>query len=74
MDDHAACPKCNGRMEEGFILDAAHLNSGRVSRWVAGPPSVSLYFEINISGRDQYPVQTYRCAGCGYLESYARLF
>ncbi len=74
MDIPSTCPKCSQPMQEGFILDAAHLNVGQVSRWVSGPPAVSFFFGINISQRDQYPIQSYRCSACGYLENYARLF
>ncbi|MBS0448897.1 MAG: hypothetical protein JSR59_23480 [Proteobacteria bacterium] len=73
-DTPTACAKCGGTLEEGFILDAAALNVGQVSRWVAGPPAVSFFFGINTSGRDQYPIRSYRCADCGFLENYARLF
>jgi hypothetical protein len=74
MDTPTMCPKCNQAMQEGFILDAAHLNVGQVSRWVLGRPSVSFFFGINTSGREQYPIQSFRCIGCGYLESFARLY
>ncbi len=42
--------------------------------WVSGPPAVSFFFGINTSSRDQYPIQSYRCTACGFLESYARVF
>ena len=66
-----ACPKCNGRMEQGFILDnayAAHV----VSQWVAGPPLKSFWSGTKIPSEGLVPVGTFRCAKCGYLESYAR--
>jgi hypothetical protein len=32
------CPKCNGPMEAGFILDRGHWDAGEVSQWVEGAP------------------------------------
>ncbi len=59
------CPKCQGPMQEGFIF------SFRPSRWIAGSPEPSLWTVIKISGKEQHPIQSYRCTSCGYLESYA---
>ena len=71
------CPKCNAEMEEGFILDKG--DSGALqSRWVEGEPEkTSLFgvkttwFGVNTSGKEILQVTTYRCTGCGFLESYA---
>ena len=65
------CPKCNGEMQEGFILDQSH---GRqlVSSWIAGKPEKSFWLGTNIKGKAQHYIQTFRCARCGYLESYAQ--
>ncbi|MEO5914545.1 MAG: hypothetical protein ABIS50_09960 [Luteolibacter sp.] len=57
-------------MAEGFILDVTH-GSQLVSRWVAGKPEPSFWVGTKISGREQYKIQTFRCGGCGFLESYA---
>ena len=66
-----ACPKCSGRMEQGFILDNAY-GAHVVSQWVAGPPLKSIWTGTKLPKQDPVPVGTFRCAGCGYLESYAR--
>ena len=65
-----SCPKCNGRMEEGFILDRSH-GYVEVSRWVEGPPQTSFWFGLKVPADGARQVTTYRCSECGYLESYA---
>ena len=62
------CPKCNGRMENGFIVDRG---SSRmfVNTWVQGTP------QAGGSGVNSEPgsvVVTMRCKACGFLESYAK--
>ncbi len=63
------CPNCEGRMQEGFILDVAV--DRLVSHWVSGKPEASFWTGTSLSGRTRYPIQSFRCTGCGYLESYA---
>jgi len=67
------CPKCNAAMEEGFIPDLTQYNAKTVSQWVEGAPERSIWTGIKTKGREKFQVTTYRCAGCGYLESYAIL-
>ena len=66
------CAKCGGGMQEGFTL--AEAEGGRpVGKWIQGDPQVPwTRFGVKIAERAQYPIQTYRCVKCGYLESYAR--
>jgi hypothetical protein len=56
----------------GFILEMTE--AGRqVSSWVNGPPETTTWsFGVKIKDKEQYPVQSFRCSKCGYLESYAR--
>lgn len=64
------CAKCDGEMEEGFVLDNTH--GGRLqSEWVEGPPERSVWVGIKVKGKEHFPIATYRCRRCGYLESYA---
>jgi hypothetical protein len=65
------CPKCRTRMEEGFIKDETY---GQVlaSKWVEGAPEKSFWTGTKTRGKEQVEVRTYRCTGCGYLESYAK--
>jgi len=66
------CPKCKGSMEEGYILDLGHAGSRQVATWVEGPPQPGAWLGLKIKGLRQIPQRTFRCTGCGYLESYAR--
>jgi len=74
MTQPMRCMKCGGPMEEGFVRD---LTSGSTtalqSAWIGGKPQRSLWVGIVAKGREQFPVVAYRCEGCGYLESYARV-
>lgn len=66
-----SCPKCQGTMSEGFVLDNGpytHI----VSNWVQGAPEKNMWTGVKLRGRTQYPIQTWRCGRCGFLESYAR--
>jgi len=61
------CPKCGAAMQEGFLIE-----SKLPLRWITGQPETSALGGTKISGQQQRQVQSYRCVGCGYLESYAR--
>ena len=65
------CPKCHRSMDKGHIAD---LTYGAVmqSAWTAGDP-VPRRFLGGIKWRrsGNTPIVTFRCPGCGYLESYA---
>jgi hypothetical protein len=67
-----SCAKCTARMEEGVILDYAHSGRVNVASWMAGLPEKGWLGGLKIVGRQQVPLHTFRCTGCGYLESYAR--
>jgi hypothetical protein len=57
-------------MDEGYIVDNA---SGIwvQSEWVEGPPQTSVW-GLKLRGKQRRRVMTFRCPGCGYLESYAK--
>ena len=62
------CPKCNGKMENGFIIDRGQKQS-YTAAWVQGTP------QVGANGVNSEPgsvVVTLRCKACGYLESYAK--
>lgn len=67
-----SCPKCAGAMEPGFIIDKG-MPGGSTSapEWADGKPDRSIWTGLNLRGHERHPVTTYRCASCGYLESYA---
>jgi predicted RNA-binding Zn-ribbon protein involved in translation (DUF1610 family) len=62
------CPKCGAEMQEGFLLEHQ-----LALRWIAGKPDTSSWLgDVKAPGREQRQVRSYRCVGCGYLESYAQ--
>ena len=65
------CPRCRGKMSEGFVLDRGESNSRNVQKWVEGEPVKSFWLGLKAEGREKFAVTTYRCDRCGYLESYA---
>ena len=68
------CPKCNGEMVQGFICGREGPNRV-VSTWVEGAPEKVgwLFRQVRKAPPDKcVPVGVFRCAACGFLESYAR--
>ncbi len=65
------CPKCQGSMTEGFLLDRTQGGRGLTS-WVEGTPQKSIWVGVKLGGKKPMEVATWRCGSCGYLESYAR--
>ena len=71
--EQTRCPKCGGRMAQGFVADFYQGGSRRVSSWVEGAPQKSFWVGTTISNRTTIPIGTFRCENCGFLESFARL-
>jgi predicted nucleic-acid-binding Zn-ribbon protein len=66
------CPKCQGEMEQGFVLDNGY-GVRLVSHWSSGQPKKSFWVDSTKLSKDrQIPIGTFRCKACGYLESFAR--
>ena len=67
------CPKCNGLMVQGFIIDWQGRQLSRVSNWVEGAPGKPSWFGqiVPAPAEKRIPVGTFRCSACGFLESYA---
>jgi hypothetical protein len=66
-----ACPKCQGEMIQGFVVDHTY-GAVVLNYWVEGPPQRSFWTGIKVPPMKSVPIGTFRCASCGYLESYAR--
>jgi len=64
------CPKCQGDMVQGYVLDFTPVGV-RVSVWNAGRPKKAFLAGVKDS-TSQIPIATFRCQSCGFLESYAR--
>lgn len=71
MPGSKACPKCGGRMEQGFLLELRDGNQKVVTDWIEGTPEKGWFGLAKIRGKRRLEVQTYRCQRCAYLESYA---
>ena len=67
----ANCPKCDGLMVQGFIVDRSHGGEIRVSSWVEGAPKKAFWVGTAAPKEKQIPIGTFRCSGCGFLESFA---
>jgi len=57
-------------MERGFLLDRGHYDSKHVPKWIEGEPTHS-WLGLRTRGKESFPVRTFRCERCGWLESYA---
>ena len=59
-------------MQPGFILEQTE--AGRqVTHWVGGVPESPVWsFGVKIKNKEHYPIQSFRCSTCGFLESYAK--
>lgn len=71
MPNELRCLKCAADMKQGYVLEIGDGNVGSASTWIAGPPEKSFFSGVKVAGSDQYPIETFRCVRCGYLESYA---
>ncbi len=64
------CPECGAPMECGFLVDATQ--GGRIpTQWAEGVPKRSIWTGTSLRGRAVYEVESWRCAECGALRSYA---
>jgi hypothetical protein len=61
-------------MVQGFTVDMGtgdfSIGSRHVSKWAPGAPVKSFLFKTWIPA-STLPIGTFRCASCGYLESFA---
>ena len=64
------CPKCEGRMAEGFIADQGH-GSYYVPSWHPEAPD-KRWWGLKLDKKKFRPIATFRCTKCGFLESYAK--
>jgi hypothetical protein len=65
MSVSTTCPKCKGKMEQGFIPVES-----MQAVWKKGAePRKGLFPLIRTS--QEFPVEAYRCEECGFLEFYA---
>jgi hypothetical protein len=59
-------------MERGFTVDRGHLHAPTPGAWASGEPTTPFWrFGAPHRGERVLEVVSYRCRGCGLLESYA---
>ena len=68
--DSLDCSKCQSPMQPGYLLEEGHGNERSITAWVEGQPQKSFWMGLK-TPRQKLATRTYRCTGCGYLESYA---
>jgi hypothetical protein len=67
------CPKCEGVMEIGHILDRTeHSMAGRALRWIAGEREIRPLGGLIFMRKPSFEITAYRCSACRYLELYTR--
>ena len=59
-------------MVQGFIVDFHAGGERLVSNWVEGTPEKTFWTKTKMPADKCIPVGTFRCSGCGFLESYAQ--
>ncbi len=69
------CPKCQGSMETGVILDTLQFDSQRSQHtratcWISAQEKKH-ETQADPRAPGQYEVDSYRCIECGFLEMYA---
>lgn len=64
------CPKCEGRMEEGFTPDYGY-GEKHDAAWHAGAPD-KRWWGLKIDKKSMRPITAYRCSRCGFIEHYAK--
>ncbi|TWU67206.1 hypothetical protein V7x_27790 [Crateriforma conspicua] len=73
-EDDKPCPKCDCMMSRGF-LSGFPGSSAVLTAWCDGEPKRKRGFaldSVRIDPKDCVYLQAFRCAGCGYIEIYAR--
>ena len=61
------CPKCKGAMEPGIVRDYWNSNSFDQTAFWPGHQRAHIF-----TRGTNFKITVYRCANCGYLESYAK--
>ena len=64
------CLRCEGKMEDGFLLDEGHGRRWSL-RWVAGLPVRAFFTGVKVRDKRRHRVEADRCCDCGWLDLYA---
>ena len=69
----SACSKCGGNLVQGYSLEYIAAGFTQVGFWIEGEPKESWSgVKVPPTADQRIPVAHFRCATCGFLESYAR--
>jgi len=69
MNEEARCPKCNGPVEAGYLLDKTPFVTAAC--WVPGDPPRSFLGKRSFKEGHGPRVRAVRCKECAFLELYA---
>jgi hypothetical protein len=69
-NEQMKCPKCNGNMLQGFMIDYAH-SALYVGAWYEGQPEKSFWIKTRRPKTQGIPIGAFRCQQCGLLELYS---
>lgn len=64
------CSKCSGEMREGLVVDLGYAGILK-SMWVEDPAASAGAAGTVDNNKRKLKTITYRCANCGFLDSYA---
>ncbi|MBD2842773.1 hypothetical protein [Erythrobacter rubeus] len=64
------CGKCQGRMQQGHLIDEGY-GAVHVAKWQPGEPRKAWWGSIKVDKKAVREVETHRCDRCGLLEFYA---
>jgi len=71
MSHPTKCAKCQGEVESGFMVDHTDVG-GHQAMWASGAPIQTFSSATGVAKSEKkLAVVTFRCAKCGYLESFA---
>ena len=70
MENQVKCPKCEGDMAKGFVLDYAQ-SAVVVPTWHEGSPKKSFWRITSMPESRGIPIAAFRCSGCGFVEFYS---
>jgi hypothetical protein len=65
MEEIRKCPKCNGDMEKGHLMDETDISSAP-QKWAKHATGF-----MGVGSEDTKRIISYRCTSCGYLENFA---
>jgi hypothetical protein len=69
MRKQAACPKCDGAMREGFLVDNGY-GAIHVGTWQEGAPERRLMTGYKQAPKTQSKIKMFACDSCGFVESF----